>query len=71
MADDGVGAVIGDATCGVVDIHHRVDHGAGRRVRILDHVADGIGRRIEEGGDLGMDRKIGIERDGTHDLAPF
>ena len=50
--------VIGDAAGGVVDIHHAVDDGAGTGRRVLDHVADRVGRRVEERGDLGCDGHV-------------
>jgi hypothetical protein len=58
VVDDGVGMVIGDPAGRVVDVHDRIDHGAGIRRRVLDHIADGVGRRVEERLDLGLHRHI-------------
>ena len=55
LGDHLVGMLVGDATCGVVDVHHRVDDGAGVGVRVLHDVADRVGRLVEERCDLWFD----------------
>ncbi len=58
MVDDPVGGGEGDAPGRVVDVHDAVDDGAGIGTGILDHVGNRVGLRIEEGGDLGLRRRI-------------
>jgi hypothetical protein len=40
-----VGVIIGDPAGGIVDVHDGIDDGAGIAVRVLDHIADGVGDR--------------------------
>ncbi len=54
MLDNRVGMIIGDPARRVIDVHYRVDDSAGTRGRVFDHVADGIGCRIEESLNLGL-----------------
>ena len=65
--DDPVGAVIGDTPGGIVDIHHRIDHRAGLGVRVLDHIGNGVGWRVEEGGHFRLHRKVGGESKTGHE----
>jgi hypothetical protein len=55
VLDDPVGAVIGDAAGGVVDVHDAVDDGAAVGVGVLHDVGDRVGGGVEEGFDLGLD----------------
>ncbi len=68
--DDLVGMIIGDAAGGVVDVHHAVDDGAGIAVRILDHIADRVRCRVEEGRDVGFDRHVDRIICSTHSGLP-
>jgi hypothetical protein len=63
--DDRIGVVVGDAAGRVVDVHDRIDHGAGLGCRILDDVADGVGRLVEKGGDLRLDAEIDCRNDAS------
>ena len=56
--DSLVGVVIGDPPRRVIDIHHRIDNGAGIRTRIPDDIADGIGHFVKMRADLGFDGQI-------------
>ena len=57
--DDLVGVLIGDAAGEIVDVHDRVDHGARFGVGIFHDITDGVGRRVEEGGDVRLDAEVG------------
>ena len=61
IGDYRVGAVIGNAACRIVDIHHGIDDCTGHGIGIFDDIADGICRGIEEGGDLRLDRQVSGE----------
>ncbi|MNT51679.1 hypothetical protein D3C72_1886590 [compost metagenome] len=54
IGDDLVGAVIGDAAGGIVDVHDAVDDSAGVGIGVLNHIADRIGGGVEERRNLGV-----------------
>lgn len=59
---------MGDDLVGIVDIHDGIDHGAGIGIGVFHHIGDGVGCRVEEGRDIGLDFEIG----GIgHGKAPF
>src|SRR6056297_2106911 len=65
--DNALGAGVANAPGGVVEIEHRIDDAAGATGRVLDDVAEGVGRRVEKGG---HDRFQGFVVDDLHNLSP-
>ena len=53
-----IGVGVGDAAGRIVDVHDRIDDGAGVGCRILDDIADCVGVGIEERLHLGFDRHV-------------
>jgi hypothetical protein len=53
ISDDLISMIICDPSRRVINIHNAIDHGTGVGIGILDHIANRVGGRVEEGFNLG------------------